>query len=115
MMVATQDLDVSGSNHHSVTVTSSIGGSGKVNPGKVSLQLDPRTATSNKRANLCPPAQSRSDDIRVLTAGARASDFESAVVSASVSVSSTDKHAKTPGGQRRQKLTRKGTVEDINR
>lgn len=110
----TQDLDTSGSNTVSVSVSSSIGTSAKGNPIKVSLQLDPRTPSSYKRANVSPPAQSRSDDIRLLTAGSRAADFESAVVSASVSVSSTDKHAKTPGGQRQQKLTRRGTVEDID-
>jgi hypothetical protein len=74
------------------------------------LQIDPRTPTAAKVS----PAQSRSDDIRVLTAGINAADFESAVVSASVSVSSTDKQPKTAGGVRRERLTRKGTVEDID-
>ena len=110
----TQDLDVSPSNTVSVKVSSNIGTtSNKVNSPKVSLQIDPRTPTSKSRPSLSP-AQSRSDDIRVLTAGNSPTDFESAVVSASVSVSSTDKHAKTAGGVRREKLTRKGTVEDID-
>merc|ERR1711936_1319301 len=90
-----QDLAVSGSNTVSVKVSPSAGSN-----QKTSLQIDPRTPTSKKRANPIP-AQSRSDDIRLLTASSNAADFESAVVSASVSVSSTDRHAKTPGGERR--------------
>jgi hypothetical protein len=109
----TQDLDVSPSNTVSVKVSSNIGTSNKVNSPKASLRIDPRTPTSKSRPSLSP-AQSRSDNIRVLTAGNSPTDFESAVVSASVSVSSTDKHAKTPGDTRREKLTRKGTVEDID-
>merc|ERR1711953_737438 len=106
----TQDLDVSSSNTVSVKVSPNAAGSSKVNTQKVSLQIDPRTPTAVKVS----PAQSRSDDIRVLTSGSNAADFESAVVSASVSVSSTDKQPKTAGGVRREKLTRKGTVEDID-
>jgi len=106
----TQDLDVSSSNTVSVKVSPNPAGSSKVNTQKVSLQIDPRTPTAAKVS----PAQSRSDDIRVLTAGINAADFESAVVSASVSVSSTDKQPKTAGGVRRERLTRKGTVEDID-
>ena len=106
----TQDLDVSSSNTVSVKVSPNAAGSSKVNTQKVSLQIDPRTPTAVKVS----PAQSRSDDIRVLTSGSNAADFESAVVSASVSVSSTDKQPKTAGGVRRERLTRKGTVEDID-
>merc|ERR1712141_900131 len=91
-----QDLAVSGSNTVSVKVSPSAGSN-----QKTSLQIDPRTPTSKKRANPIP-AQSRSDDIRLLTASSNAADFESAVVSASVSVSSTVRHAKTPGGERRR-------------
>jgi len=94
----------------SVKVTPNVVGSKKASAPKVSLQIDPRTPTLAKVS----PAQSRSDDIRVLTAGTNAADFESAVVSASVSVSSTDKQPKTAGGVRREQLTRKGTVEDID-
>ena len=103
-----QDLAVSGSNTVSVKVSPSAGSN-----QKTSLQIDPRTPTSKKRANPIP-AQSRSDDIRLLTASSNAADFESAVVSASVSVSSTDRHAKTPGGERRREKLTKGTVEDID-
>merc|ERR1712038_2233415 len=83
----TQDLDVSSSNTVSVKVSPNVGGSKKINTPKASLQIDPRTPTVAKVS----PAQSRSDDVRLLTAPA---DFESAVVSASVSVSSTDKQPK---------------------
>jgi hypothetical protein len=104
-----QDLAVSGSNTVSVKVSPSAGSN-----QKTSLQIDPRTPTSKKRANPIP-AQSRSDYIRLLTASSsKAADFESAVVSASVSVSSTDRHAKTPGGERRREKLTKGTVEDID-
>jgi len=109
----TQDLDVSGSNTVSVKVSSSLGTSNNANrKSTVNLQINPRTP-SKKRTNLSP-AQSRSDNIRVLTAGKRADDFESAVVSASVSVSSTDKQPKTAGDHRREGVLRKGTVEDID-
>merc|ERR1712158_348693 len=71
-----QDLAVSGSNTVSVKVSPSAGSN-----QKTSLQIDPRTPTSKKRANPIL-AQSRSDDIRLLTASSNAADFESAVVSA---------------------------------
>ena len=113
------DLDVSGSNTVSVKVSPSDDTvvldrlvKGVLQPSKKTFKLDPRTP-SKKRQNP-PPAQSRADDVRVLTAGGSNTDFESAVVSASVSVSSTDNKPRTPGGARREKLTRKGTVEDID-
>jgi len=107
-----QDLDVSGSNTVSVKVSSSLGATNnKATQRKPSLQIDPRTPASKKLS----PAQSRSDNIRVLTAGnTAAADFESAVVSASVSVSSTDKKPKLAGDYRREGVLRKGTVEDID-